>query len=217
MLVEKKLKDIDFLHQVSSKELSLEPGVSLLLRKYNGKLSMLRNVYPYHEWNPLKLDRLPPGFWNDTVNHRLFLDFHAERLKFKSPLEWNNVRANEVVLMGGDRLLKHYSSWFEALVSIYPEEDWRLSNFNSLPKNNTSHYHRRIIEEFIREHSLEDVRDLYDLPMDSLKSLRLLSSYGSVYNMISNVYPEVNVHVNFDIKNMPNNFWQSEKNHRIYN
>ena len=66
----KKLKDIDFLHQVSSKELSLEPGVSLLLRKYNGKLSMLRNVYPYHEWNPLKLDRLPPGFWNDDENCR---------------------------------------------------------------------------------------------------------------------------------------------------
>lgn len=213
------LSSIDELHKVSANTLAKKPGVSKLLRKYNGKHSMLENIFSEHNWDPLRMDRLPPGFWKDEMNHKKFLDYHGNLLGFESPKEWISIKAAKVELLGGSGLLKYYKSWFHTLESIYPEIDWKIGK--KLPRNSEKQHHKIWLDEIQKKLSINDPRDLYSVSIDTFKkygkTTTLLKIYGNKDNMVKEIYPEIHENNSkFDERFITSSFWKSEINQKKY-
>jgi hypothetical protein len=45
-------------------------------------------VYPEYKWLPWLFERLPPGFWRDANNLRLFLNWAGKKLGIKEMKDW---------------------------------------------------------------------------------------------------------------------------------
>jgi hypothetical protein len=66
-------------------------GRSLLNKFKNSPFLLLSNVYPDYHWLPWKFTAVPPNYWNDKKNIRIFLDWAAKQLKVKEMSDWYNV------------------------------------------------------------------------------------------------------------------------------
>ena len=56
---------------------------------------MLKANYPSVQWDPWKLTKVPGGYWQDTSNHRNFLENLSKELNITKFEDWYNI-SNEV-------------------------------------------------------------------------------------------------------------------------
>lgn len=68
-----------------------------------------------------RFGKVPKDYWHDIKNQRRFLDWATKELKIKSQEDWYNVKAQDVIKLGGSGLILHYGSWAKTLISVYPE------------------------------------------------------------------------------------------------
>lgn len=171
-----------------------QSGGSGLLNQYNNSLyKALKENYPDNNWNVfLSTNKLPRGFWNDTKNHRLYLDHFAEQNNINSPEDWANVSQKSIKKQGGSGLLRYYNyNVFNALKSVYTEINWNVfSSTTRLPKsfwqNPTNH--RKFLDNFaskrnintVEEWSLVTAKDIIDAGGSSL-----LRFYPNFYTCLS--------------------------------
>ena len=99
-------------------------GAAGLLKYYSHSVfSALQDLYPEHEWVELECrPNVRKGYWEDVKNCRSFLDGVARRFCVDERKDWQKVRNEDVVAMGGDRLLRiHGNSLFNTLQAVYGE------------------------------------------------------------------------------------------------
>ena len=99
-------------------------GEAGLLKYYSHSVfSALQDLYPEHEWVETECrPNVRNGYWEDVDNCRRFLDSVAQRFGVKERKDWQKVRNEDVVAMGGDRILRiHGNSLFNTLRAVYGE------------------------------------------------------------------------------------------------
>lgn len=67
-----------------------------VFRNYNFSLiQAIMDVYSEHEWEPWNFTHVSQGFWNNTANHSLFLEWLGKKLNFKTRSDWYSIKASD--------------------------------------------------------------------------------------------------------------------------
>jgi len=173
-------------------------GGGKLLLYYPSLYDALRTLYPEHNWvigDTCK--RIPRGHWNKHDNRRAFLDSLARKFGIASPRDWANVSVHMIRKFGGSALLKTYSSMYDMLRSVYPEQNFdffldgqQLPNYYWNDPANV----RSFISYVSKKRDIELKDEWFDLPDSALTDVyggtALLQKYGSLINILQIAYPD---------------------------
>jgi hypothetical protein len=101
----------------------------------NGKslLATLQNAYPAHTW---EVDRfgLEGTQWQDKATRKRFFDAVAQIYGIKRNRDWYKIKADDIVALGGARLLQEYfGSFSKAIMDTYSEFEWQEWRFEEPP------------------------------------------------------------------------------------
>jgi hypothetical protein len=93
------------------------------------KLSLphaIMDVYPEHEWEPWRFNRLPGSWWESKEHRRQYFDFLVTTLELESPIKLLRLPVEKVHQNYGGSLLyaMYRNSMTRVVVDLYPEIDW---------------------------------------------------------------------------------------------
>lgn len=168
-----------------------------IVKSFGGSLlKMLYTHYPKYPWKPWLTRSVPAGFWSQLQNQRNFFDWFANELSFESMDKWYDVEKDAVKKPGGTTVIEtHYQdSLINALTTIYPEYEWHLWRFKTVPQN-FWHDVKNVREFFNWMYTKFELKSLDDWYGVSVKEVELyggkyfLSIYGGMWQALSIVYP----------------------------
>lgn len=157
----------------------IENGGEAVLSKYKTLSNLLPAIFPEHAWLPWRFVKVPLGYWKDERNHRLFFDHLAKHLQLNNWEDWYKVHLKEVKEYGGGGLLREYykDSLPAALRKIYPEKEWQLWKFESLPKD----FAKICFNELAKKLNIQRNEDWYSIKTVDLVNMSagpLLAHFG---------------------------------------
>eukprot|EP00012_Vannella_robusta_P010781 CAMPEP_0206204752 /NCGR_PEP_ID=MMETSP0166-20121206/13747_1 /ASSEMBLY_ACC=CAM_ASM_000260 /TAXON_ID=95228 /ORGANISM="Vannella robusta, Strain DIVA3 518/3/11/1/6" /LENGTH=499 /DNA_ID=CAMNT_0053624511 /DNA_START=210 /DNA_END=1706 /DNA_ORIENTATION=- len=180
-----------------SKQDLIDNGIKKsLFTHYSGMYEALKANYPEIEWNVFQFKIVPRNCWKDKAVQRQFLDKFAKDNNILSQEDWKHVNSRKFHLAGGSSILQQYSSFFDMLVALYPEQSWCvLNDRNVVPRGFWDD--RENILQF-----LSVLKDKYKLKQDAdwarISSIQILDSggggllhkYKTLENILQKAYPE---------------------------
>lgn len=188
---------------------------SLFVLKLHGKsfYKSLVELYPEFQFDVMRFKHLPPGFWDQEDNHRLFLENLMKILKFKDLDDFYALPHNEFIQYGGISLLQRHGSLWNVLKSVYPDHNWLPWRFHSAPqgfwlveKNRRDYL--KWLEQKLELRSAEDWAKVTDKALlDNFGSSLLQYFNGSVPRVIESLYPG-----NLVSERRSRRFWTSGEN-----
>lgn len=191
--------ELDRWYAVST-QIFIDHGGKSILQRYNDSLStILTNIYPEHNWDPLRFTKVPQNYWASKANQRAFLDALARKLDFKEGEfgGWYNVSHRILRDNGGRGLLEHYNgSIAELITSIYPEHDWHIWRF---PRGSSRVFLDpfvllQVVESVERALQIKSPQEWYRVSQEQLDALDVSrvfqASAGGLVAALSQKYPE---------------------------
>ena len=173
-------------------------GGGQIISKYSSLYDCLSHLYPEYHWNPLKTKNLlGNGFWKNIENQRLFFDDIAVKYNIQSMDDWKQIKSSIIRKEGGATILKQYSSFYDALSSIYSDLSWDpFTSRKQLPKgfwNEISNI--KIFIKMVEEYyDIKKLSDWYRISLRQISNIGgsgLLNTYNyKLYTILSNVYPD---------------------------
>lgn len=194
----------------------IDHGGRSLLSKYSSKREMLTDLVPGIKWDSTT-SRLPRGYWSDISNQRTFLDNLAKTLNLKSLNEWSSVPSSVIKLNGGAQLLNLHSSFRNALQIIYPECNWRISDWKNHGNHfweNTSHQIQFFeeLKERLQLNSYEELLLLTQAQLRKYGALSIIRQYGNLLNCLRTLYPNIEWNPFALHSRLPRKFWKHPEN-----
>jgi hypothetical protein len=192
-----------------------ENGGKDMLQYYGGSLSaLLMCTYEDVQWTPWKFESVPQHYWDDPDHQLQFFDWLAEQLQFKDINEWYTITTNIIGQYGGWSILnRHNNSLVSAITCIYPDHDWQVWRFESVPmhyweneENQRNFFHW--LSEKLNVHSLDDWYKIKKSDFTENGAAGLLHSYCSDSPCIglSIAYPDTEWQPwRFEV--MPHGYW----------
>ena len=170
----------------------IENGGNSILQKNSGSLFfLLKRLYPQHDWNILENIRFPNGFWHSIENQRLFLTDFAKKFNIENYEQWYEITNQKIIKNRGGGLLNMYNgSLFDALKSIFPDENWNLMKSS---KRNRIQNKKEFSIHLIKEFSIEKKEDWYRISNKQIKNSNcacLIHSNSSLFRFLSNFYDD---------------------------
>eukprot|EP01114_Cavostelium_apophysatum_P003467 TRINITY_DN1335_c0_g4_i6.p1 TRINITY_DN1335_c0_g4~~TRINITY_DN1335_c0_g4_i6.p1 ORF type:complete len:879 (-),score=171.48 TRINITY_DN1335_c0_g4_i6:765-3401(-) len=198
-----------------------EQGGSLFLQHFKTLCNALMALHPDVKWRPWLFPVVPLGFWNDVKNRKDFMDDLAQKLNFTKWEDWYRVRHQDIVDNGGAAIMRYYSSISELVATIYPENPWRMWDFEQTPKGywaDTANQ-RKFFDEMAKAFNISSEDDWYNVSTKDITSFGgstiLISAYGgSLSKTLMTVYPEKNWHP-WKFTNLKN-YWTNAENQRTF-
>jgi hypothetical protein len=190
------VKQLDDWYSVDADTVRSE--LSFIYRYYNNSLyTALKELYPQHEWNPLKFSYVPLGYWRDTSAQRDALEKLGINLGVKQLDDWYSVDADTVRSELSFISIYHNGSLFNALKELYPLHGWDPLKFSKTPKGywhkpaTVQHFHD-LFRTWKEQHHIERLKDWYQLPPQQLRLFQRASSaiFGSITQMLLKWFPE---------------------------
>jgi hypothetical protein len=72
------------------------------MKHHKGSLvSLLKTVYPNHEWHEWRFQMAPLRFWSSTENVKRFFDFVGQECGVVRMEDWYQVNRKRVIELGG--------------------------------------------------------------------------------------------------------------------
>jgi hypothetical protein len=165
---------------------------------YNCSLySTLKELYPQHNWDPLKFSKVPNNYWADTNTQRDALEKLGVQLGVKQLDDWYNISGKNVI--SELNFIKHYyqGSLYITLKELYPQHVWDPLKFSQIPrgfwqKSSTIEEFRSIFEKWKQQYDIHRLKDWYQLPPEQLKLFHKASYgiFGSVTKMLQEWFPD---------------------------
>ena len=217
-------KTMEDWYKISTNIIAQNYGGGLLASKYkNSVIQFLQAIYPEIEWVPWKFDKAPNAYWNDTKNHKIYMEWLFNKLDYKTMEDWYKITADIINNNYGNRLLKYYnSSTIHLLESIYPEIEWVPWKLKSTPKNHwkDTKHHKLYAEWLFKKLGYKTMEDWYKISTNIIAQNYggglLASKYkNSVIQFLQAIYPEIEW-VPWKFDKAPNAYWNDTKNHKIY-
>lgn len=76
----------------------------------------------------IKKEKKPAGYWHNIDNQRKALDEIREKLELTTAEKWATVKRKQINDLGGSSVITRYRSIYDALVALYPSENWETLN-----------------------------------------------------------------------------------------
>jgi hypothetical protein len=174
--------------------------LSFITNNYKSSLyKALKELYPQHDWNPLKFTHVPHGCWKDKDTQRDALDTLGKKLGVKQLDDWYAVDVNTVTSELNFIVNYYNGSLYKALKELYPQHDWNPLKFSNVPKgywqnpNTAKHFHS-LFRKWKKQHNIQRLRDWYQLPPEQVKLFQKVSGriFGTVPKMLREWFPETN-------------------------
>src|SRR5690348_3075708 len=93
------------------------------------------SVVPTFTWRPSNEAKAPRKTWVNKEVHKQFFEKLKDTLGIKDMDDWYNIKQGDIHKHDGSSLLTKYynGSPSTALLNIYPEHEWMLWKFGSVP------------------------------------------------------------------------------------
>jgi hypothetical protein len=167
-------------------------GNGLLARYGNSRSALLSGIYSDHPWDKYKFTTL---YWNQS--HRNFMEWLGRQLGFQKMEDWYSVTYYSICSFGGKGLLSKYgNSPSKLLISVFPDHNWVLFKFQSVPmgfwmKENNCRGYLDWLGEQLGFQSREDWYNISTKDICDRGGHRLLAKYGnSPAKMVQSVYAD---------------------------
>eukprot|EP01114_Cavostelium_apophysatum_P021582 TRINITY_DN7577_c0_g1_i1.p1 TRINITY_DN7577_c0_g1~~TRINITY_DN7577_c0_g1_i1.p1 ORF type:complete len:631 (-),score=127.68 TRINITY_DN7577_c0_g1_i1:279-2171(-) len=184
-------------YQVRTKDVQNFGGVATKLAAlYPTLYDLLATTYTEHEWNKLRFNQAPEGYWNSKHRQMQFLERLGKHLNFEKIDDWYQISREQIEEFGGAGLLQYYNGSPVALVtSLIPDHDWKMWRFKRVPNNFWQDENN--VREYLRWLTVElDItapEDWYQVSYQQLLALgckQILDSYGGLTPLLTAFYPE---------------------------
>jgi hypothetical protein len=191
------IKQMDDWYKITTKNIE-EKGGNEFLSKFNGSpFKLIQSTYPNHPWLPWRFsNRVPLGFWEQEKNCMDFMEWLGKELKFNKMEDWYKITLKNIQENGATGLVAKYGGSPSKLVqAIYPQHQWILSKFDTVPRGYWSdkENQKNFMDWLGKELGFEDMDDWYNISLKDLEesgARRLLDKYNSLFNLVSSIYPE---------------------------
>lgn len=192
-------------------------GGSGLLSKYSSFYECLENIYPNHFWDISKGKNHPKNYWNNIDNQRKYFEEIRKQLNIHDLEDWRSVNISSHSKLR-HIVGKYYSSFFDALKTIYPEYNWEIisnKKGSRVPYNYWSKIENQRKEmENIRKQNNFPIEEWIDKPVSFLRDnggSGFLDYYPNFIELLRTIYPEFTWdHENR--RNYPRNYWNNLDN-----
>ena len=170
-----------------------DAGAMAMRNRYSSILHLLKTIYPEYYWPPLD----DFNEWRNQKDHRVFFDYAKAVFNVQKSTDWKKVTLEDIERIGGGIILRKYPSFFDALISIYPEERFIYANtrpnFNRKKLLQNPHW-REYLDQISFQLNVSRLEDWYEVRTRDLLSTRSSSTIqllsGHVHELIPKAYPE---------------------------
>ena len=121
-------------YQLSSKDFVSRRGGRLLSYYGNSHIVAICTLVKAKAWHPWKFKYVTKSFWESKRNQRDYMRWLEQELGYKRPEDWYRVSHKAVLERHGKMLLSKVGL-HNALADLYPEFEWHIWKFNSVPNN----------------------------------------------------------------------------------
>ena len=176
----------------------IQEGGRSLLRNKKSFTAILEANYPessLHDFN-----KYPKNYWSSIDHQKEFFKEKERELNFSSKKEWNKISKNEFNKLGGRKILNNYKNYIDMLETIYPDENWTITEFPTYPKlyfednENLMSLFKQVENDF----KINNPKDWLSItPTEfatSKNSKLLLKQFSNLFEIVSHFYPEEDWH-----------------------
>ena len=172
--------------------------------------------------SPNTSSKRPRNYWKDKANQRQFLEGLRAQLGLQSVSEWSTVPTTKVLQHGGSFILRHYPSFEGALKEIYPEENW--NTYISQRRYSLNFWRseanvKKFLDDLAEKLSLQKEEDWFQVSSRTIKDnggAGLLQVYSSLFDILTDVYPEKDWWKSGLQHKIPRKFWNLPANQRKF-
>eukprot|EP00026_Physarum_polycephalum_P015371 Phypoly_transcript_16035.p1 GENE.Phypoly_transcript_16035~~Phypoly_transcript_16035.p1 ORF type:complete len:284 (-),score=54.79 Phypoly_transcript_16035:37-840(-) len=111
-------------YSITTKDIETKPGGSTVLKYHkDSPIRALVSLFKEVEFDILRFNRVPIGFWEDIDNRKLFMDAVARTKHFnpKDPEGWYALKKEDIIKLGGAGIIKyHGNSHRQMIADLYP-------------------------------------------------------------------------------------------------
>lgn len=160
---------------------------------------------------------------NSREGRRQFFERLARKHSVRQQQDWSRVAYRQVVAEeGGKEVLAHYGSLVEALKDCFPEQ--RLLPFlcrRNVPAGHwDSRENRREFCEYLKEKfSVREPEDWRKVHLDDIYAAggkTLILRFGSFHGLLTDCYPELELHPRHTLQSYPKSFFDCPENCRRF-
>ena len=196
-------------------------GGSLILQEYNSYLHCITTLFPNVNEKEIWINsqnNISAKYWDNLSNQRDFLLKIKEIYNIKDTKDWKKITRNNIIEHKGSGLLRKYSSVFECLKANFPDENWDYLHPRVSDGWWDNYENRReFFDSFAKKEKIETMNDWSKIKKQQFIDIgagSLFSKFNSIYEILSNTYPEKNWIISQIRK--PISFWDSQKNQREF-
>jgi len=164
----------------------------------------------------------PSGYWKQFAKPREYFDELSKILNLKTYEDWYQVKVSDIEEYGGDGLLSNYgNSPVKALTTAYPEHNWQLTKFSSIPQGFWQEIsnQRDFFDHVGKKLNIKKWEEWYSVKKNDVADhggLSILQYYeNSPCQALMNIYPEYGWDV-AKFAEKPAYYWKNLKNHREF-
>lgn len=125
------------------------------------------------------------------------MDYLASKFDIKSPEDWSKITVDIIKQQKGSHFLKLYSSFYDALQSIYPEHDWNVfESRKTVPRNywKSAENCRAFLDDYAKRNNIKTAEDwsvkASKHEIIQLGGSGLIAGIGLIHKL-KKVYPEL--------------------------
>jgi hypothetical protein len=191
-------------YRVTVKDFKRHHGISMLKSYSSGGsiLSAITDVFPDYPWIPWLFNRIPAGYYNDRANRLRYLRWLGNRLGFKQPEDWYQLKQRDFHRNCGEYFVYYQNGSIQAAKDLYPNYPWKEWMFSSVPKGfwgvpENQHRYMAWLGEQLGFKKPEDWRHVRRKDFSNNYGNRLVNRYRTLNNLLRHLLPD------FDWDNMP--------------
>mgnify|MGYP003373223661 CR=1 FL=1 len=183
-----------------------------LLRAYNwSPYKILTKLVRGFKPLPWLLPIVPTGFWDKRANQRRYIAWLGEKLGYKKPVDWYQVRGNDII----SSLKKRYPGGnAELLNALFPEWNLHPSKFrpSAIRENrkwSAIAYQRTQLQSLGKSLGFKSPRDWYKLKCSQIPHWLLKNYKSNPATLVTTLLPELQLNV-WLFSKTPKYHWDNE-------
>jgi hypothetical protein len=191
----------------------------LLVGTYGGSpIRCLLSVYPEYPWNIILFKTKPQGFWNDTSNAILALQYISKTKGWNSIDDLYNISRKDIE-ENCSGLWHKFSSIIDILRYSYPTTDWNITRLNRIPDNTFDNIenHKEVLHNLEKGLGIKEPIEWFDhLTYEIFISCGYSNLLKRYYNdspseFILTMYPFLRDKIHM-LKKAPQNYYEDHNN-----
>eukprot|EP01114_Cavostelium_apophysatum_P015052 TRINITY_DN4029_c1_g1_i1.p1 TRINITY_DN4029_c1_g1~~TRINITY_DN4029_c1_g1_i1.p1 ORF type:complete len:534 (-),score=127.16 TRINITY_DN4029_c1_g1_i1:1284-2885(-) len=200
----------------------VDNGGKVISRLYgHSHIKTITTVYPEHNWEYWKFNKVTGGYWLSLSNQRSFCDQVALELGHKTWEDWYQVPWVDIADRGGRQILKIYNdSRIQMMKAIYPEHPWDEKKFEMKQSTWTDVKNQRIFFDWLAQKlNVKEWQDWYQIRTAAVSEnggAGILALYDKSHaKALMAVYPEYQWK-EWKFERAPRGTWTDKKKQREF-